>query len=136
MQAEGDDKKTYAWSYDDKSKKINCCESTKSSCTVSKLWEVVSLTEFHDAEIQQATKEINGIVEELRRTNRDSSRELHLIQIEDRHLLAWVHSDLVGAHSGDAKVTRMLRLKDEAPMKAPTRRAPARKAPARQRQSR
>ena len=122
MQAEGNDKKSYAWSYDEKTSKMNCCESKTSSCNVSKLWEVVSITEFHDVELQEATREINGILDGLQRANRDPSRDLHLVQIEERHLLAWVHSDLVGPDSGSDKVAKMLRLKSAAPPKGTTRR--------------
>jgi hypothetical protein len=112
MQAEGGDKKTYAWSYDEKAKKMSCCENKTSSCNVSSLWEVTSITEFHDAELQQATIEINGILDGLQRANRDPSRDLHMVEIEGRHLLAWAHSDLVGPDSGDARIAKMLRLKD------------------------
>jgi hypothetical protein len=120
MQAEGDDKKTYAWSYKDG--KMNCCESKTSTCNLTKLWEVAGLSTMHDAELQKATKEINAILDGVRQTNRDSSRDLHFVQIEDRHLLAWVHSDLVGPLNDDQVISKMLRLKTGS-----TRRAPARK---------
>ena len=72
---------------------------------------------FHDAEIQQATKEINAIIEEVERGNRDKARELRLVQIHDRHLLAWVYSDLVSSGTDQATVAKMLRL-PKAPAKA------------------
>lgn len=99
--------KTYAWSFDNG--KMNCCESTSNTCNVAKLWEGVT-SPFHDAELRQATREINAILEDLERSNRDAARKLHLVQIHDRHLLAWVHSDLVSSGSDRATVTKMLRL--------------------------
>jgi len=103
-------KKTYAWTFD--KDKINCCESQENTCNVSKLWEA-STSPFHDAELQQATNEINAILDEARRTNRDRSRELHFIQIDDRHLLAWVHSDLVSSRNDPRTIAKLLRVKRE-----------------------
>lgn len=124
MQAEGEDKKKYSWSVKDG--KMNCCESETSTCNLSKLWEVATVTAFHDAELEQATKEINAIIENIRGTNRDSSRDLHFVQIEDRHLLAWAHSDLVGPLNRDQTIRKMLRLKIENTGGSPTRQASAR----------
>jgi len=125
MQAEGNDKKTYAWSFKDG--KVNCCESKTNTCNVSKLWEVAALSTMHDTELQRATKEINAVLEGVRRTNRDSSRDLHFIQIEDRHLLAWVHSDLVGPLNDDQVISNMLRLKTGSTPTAPARKPAARR---------
>jgi hypothetical protein len=33
-----------------------------------------------------------------------------LIQVVDRHLLAWAHSDLVGSNNDDQTIRKMLRL--------------------------
>lgn len=104
---EKETQKTYAWSFDNG--KMNCCESTSNTCNVAKLWEGAA-SAFHDAEIQQATKEINAILAELDRSNRDKARELRLVQIHDRHLLAWVHSDLVSSGTDQAIVAKALRL--------------------------
>ena len=110
--------KTYAWSFDNG--KMNCCESKDNTCNVAKLWEGAA-SAFHDAEIQQATKEINAIIEEVERGNRDKARELRLVQIHDRHLLAWVYSDLVSSGTDQATVAKMLRL-PKAPAKAASQR--------------
>jgi hypothetical protein len=122
----GTKEKKYSWSYKDG--KMNCCESETSTCNVSKLWEVAALSTMHDAALQKATKEINALLDGVRRTNRDSSRELHFVQIEDRHLLAWVHSDLVGPLNDDRVITKMLRLKTNSAKPAtPRKTAPARR---------
>lgn len=104
---EKEPEKTYAWSYD--KGKINCCESKQNTCNVAKLWDGAA-SAFHDAELKQATKEINAIMEQLERGNRDKSRELRFVQIHDRHLLAWVHSDLVSSGTDQSRVAKMLRL--------------------------
>lgn len=114
---EKEPEKTYAWSYDNG--KMNCCESKDNTCNVAKLWEGTA-SPFHDAAIQQATKEINAVLEGLERGNRDKTRELRFVQIHDRHLLAWVHSDLVSSGTDQATVAKMLRV-PKGPTKGPSR---------------
>lgn len=101
--------KKYSWSW--KKGKMNCCISEKSSCNVAKLWDVSALTPFHDVELQQATREINAILASAGKTNRTPGRELRFVQIEDRHLLAWVHDDLVSPNNDRRVVRKMLKLK-------------------------
>ena len=104
-----DDKKTYTWSFKDG--KINCCESPTSNCTVTKLWEAAELTAFHDAELRQATNQINAILGEITKSNKDPKRELSFIQIKDRHFLVWTRPNIVGPHDDDRTIHKMLRLK-------------------------
>ena len=101
--------KKYSWS--SLFGRVYCCVSETSTCTVSKLWEVAQLTSFHDAKLQKATKEINAILDGVRKGRRDEKRELCLIQIQDRHLLVWSEEGLVGPHDDDKTVRKMLRLK-------------------------
>jgi hypothetical protein len=105
----GNGQKTYSWSYS--GGKVNCCTSQDSTCTVSNLWEVAELTAFHDAELKQATKEINGILEDINKNNKDPKRDLSFIQIKDRHFLVWTYPGLVGPDDGDPTIRKMLRLK-------------------------
>jgi hypothetical protein len=112
----GTKEKKYSWSFKDG--KMNCCESETSTCNVSKLWEVGGLSAFHDAELQAATREINAILDGVRKTNREAGRELHFVQVEDRHLLAWVRSDLIGSHNDPQIVAKLLKLK---PARRPAR---------------
>jgi hypothetical protein len=123
MQSDTDTKK-YSWSFKDG--KMTCCTSETSTCNVSKLWEVTGLTQFHDAELRQATKQIKALLDGVKRSNRDSSRDLHFVQIEGRHLLVWAHDELVGPHDDDQTISKMLRLKDEArPRRTTSRRRQA-----------
>ena len=91
--------------------KMHCCTSETSTCTVSKLWEVSQLTSFHDAELQRATKEINGILDDIKKRNRGMDRELCFIQVRDRHFLVWSNEGLVTPADDDRTVRKMLRLK-------------------------
>lgn len=109
MKDETTETKKYAWSY--KNGKMHCCTSETSTCNLPKLWEVAQLTSFHDAELQEATKEINAILDGIRKGRSDEKRELCLIQINDRHLLVWSEEGLVGPHDDDETVRKMLRLK-------------------------
>src|SRR5262245_20440687 len=99
----------FSWFYKDD--KMHCCASETSTCTVSKLWQVRQLTTFHDVELQQATKEINDILEGVRKGNRKKDRKLCFIQVRDRHFLVWSNEGLVGPYDDDRTVRKMLRLK-------------------------
>jgi len=100
--------KKYSWFYKEK---MHCCTSETSTCTVSKLWEVRQLTTFHDADLQQATSEINAILDGVRKRNRDQDRKLCFIQVKDRHFLVWSTEGLVGPNDDDRTIRKMLRLK-------------------------
>ena len=102
-------KKTYSWTVKDK--KINCYASPTSKCTVSGLWEAGELTGFHDAELAQATKEINAILSKIKEGNKDPEREVSFIQFQNRHFLVWTRSGVIGPDDDDRTILKMLRLK-------------------------
>jgi len=106
MKAQG---KSYSWSWKDG--KVHCCADKVSTCTVTKFWEVTELTTFHDAELQQATKEINAILDGVEKGNNDRTRHPSLIQVQDRHFLVWANHDIVGPSDDDKTIRKMLRLK-------------------------
>ena len=108
--AKNDDKEKKKYKWTASGGKVNCCTSETSSCTVSKLWEPLQLTSHHDAQLQQATREINEILDGVKKRNRYPARELCFIQIRDRHFLVWSHHDLVGPDDDDETVRKMLRL--------------------------
>jgi len=111
METPQGDKKSYSWSYDEKTGKMNCCTSETSTCNLPKLWGVGELTTFHDAELAQATKEINAILDDVKKSNKDPNRHLSFIQIKDRHFLVWTNVGIVGAYDDNKTVHKMLRLK-------------------------
>ena len=102
-----DDNKTYTWT--SQGGRIVCCESPTSNCNVTKLWEAAELTAFHDAELQQATNEINAILGEITKANKDPKRELSFIQVKGRHFLTMPGA--VGPHSDNQTIRKMLKLK-------------------------
>ena len=101
--------KTYAWTVKDR--KINCYASASNTCTVSKLWEAAELTRFHDADLAQATKEINAILSEIESGNKEPERELSFIKFKNRHFLVWTRPGVVGPDDDDKKIRQTLRLK-------------------------
>ncbi len=78
---------------------------------VAKLWEAEELTEFHDAELARATKEINAILSKVGRNNRHSERKLSLIEFQNRPLLVWARYGVVGQEDDDETIRKALKLK-------------------------
>ncbi len=101
---------TYAWTWNDKLKKLCCQKSPAGTCRVRKFWEVEELTAFHDAQLAQATAEINGILGAIEARNNDPKRHLSLILFQNRHFLVWAE-DRVGAYDDDETIRKTLRLK-------------------------
>ncbi len=90
---------------------VYCYKSTAGGQDVGKLWEVAELSEFHDAELAQATREINAILARLERGNRDPERKLSLIEYKNRHPLVWARYGVVGPHDDDRTIVKALKLK-------------------------
>ena len=78
---------------------------------MAKLWEAAELTEFHDAELARATKEINAIYSRLERNNRNRERKLSLIEFQNRHLLVWARYGVVGPEDDEETIKKALKLK-------------------------
>jgi hypothetical protein len=78
---------------------------------VAKLWEAEELTDFHDADLARATKEINALLSKLERNNLKSDRKLSLIEFQNRLFLVWANYGLIGPHGDEKTVTRALKLK-------------------------
>src|SRR5256885_362822 len=108
MQSDTDSKK-YSWSFKDG--KMNCCTSETSTCNVSKLWEVTGLTQFHDAQLQHATKKINAILDRLEKGNRDKSRYLSFVQHRNRLLLIWAGYGRIGPDDDSKTIRKALKLR-------------------------
>jgi hypothetical protein len=69
------------------------------------------VTPFHDAELAQATKEINAVLSRLEKGNKDSGRKLSLIEFQNRHLLVWAEYGAVGPYDDEATIIEALGLK-------------------------
>jgi hypothetical protein len=90
---------------------VYCYKSSWGGQDVAKLWETAQLTEFHDAELADATKQINAILSKLEKGNRNSERKLSFIQHNNRYLLVWARYGVVGPDDEDAAIAKALKLK-------------------------
>jgi hypothetical protein len=77
-----------------------------------KLWEAAALSEFHDAELARATREINAIVEKIEAENKDRDRKLSLIEYQGRHLMVWATYGTVTPYDDDETIIKALKLRD------------------------
>lgn len=93
-----------------KDKIVHCFKSPDGGCTVVGLWEAKP-SEFHDAELARATKEINKILGAVQRNNRDPDRTLSFIEFENRHFLVWSSCGTVGPSDDDKTIIKTLKLK-------------------------
>ena len=78
---------------------------------MASLWEATQATEFHDAQLAQATRQINTILRRIEKGNKDPKRKLSLIKFLNRHLLIWAGYGVVGPYDDEKTVIKALRLK-------------------------
>jgi len=90
---------------------IDCFKDPLDRQTVTKLWEAGGLTSFHDAELAQATKEINTILGKIEKGNKDRKRKLSFVKFRNRLFLVWAGYGAVGSHDDEKTVMKALRLK-------------------------
>jgi hypothetical protein len=91
---------------------VYCFESNVSRCTVkARLWEG-RRSDFHDAELQNATAEIHKILDRVERDNEDSSRHLCFIDFQSRLMLVWTrHDGVISSADTDAEIAKGLKIK-------------------------
>ena len=92
---------------------VVCYKSPTAYQTVTNLWEVDELTELHDAELAQATKEINAILKGVEKSNKNPDRKLSFIQFQNRHFLVWANYGYVGPDDENKTISGALKLKSE-----------------------
>jgi hypothetical protein len=97
---------TYSWILDPH----ECFICPESYQTVTGLWETAERATFHDAELAQATQEINGILSRVEKRNKDKSRKLSFIEFQNRQFLVWARYG-VGQWDEDKTVIKELKLK-------------------------
>src|SRR5579871_2230086 len=103
---------TFHWICGDmQCKTIDCFRSPYSNQCVANLWEATEPTDFHDANLAKATKQINAILSEIEKRNRNPKRKLSIIQVENRHLLVWAAYGALGPDDKAKAVIKALRLK-------------------------
>jgi hypothetical protein len=99
----------YAWAQS--GNYVLCYKSSFGGQDVAKLWKAAEITEFHDAELARATKEINAILSKVEKNNRNPERKLSLIGFQNRHLLVWAKYGVVGPEDYDETIRKALKLK-------------------------
>jgi hypothetical protein len=101
----------YHWFWLTEGKEIACFQDERNTCIVTKLWEP-ELSDFHDAELQHATKQINEILDRVARANPDPSRDLHFINVQGRLMLVWArHADVVTDDSDEDEILNELKIR-------------------------
>jgi len=106
---EPEPKKTYTWVLDPEG--MLCFRADESFCTVTNFWETTQLTDFHDAELAQATKEIKAILRNVEKSNKDSGRKLSFIRFQNRHFLVWARHGAVGQRDEGKTIIKALNLR-------------------------
>jgi len=87
------------------------CSSGPGAQTVMGLWEAEELSDFHDADLARATKEINAIVDRVEKSNENPKRTLSLIRFQNRHLMVWAHYDSVTPYDDEDTIIEALKLR-------------------------
>jgi hypothetical protein len=101
--------RTYTWSLNPHG--MLCYVDPESYQTVTKLWETTELTAFHDAQLAQATKEINSILREVEKNNKDRERKLSFVRFRNQHFLVWARYGAVGRNDEEKTIAKELKLK-------------------------
>jgi hypothetical protein len=93
-----------------KGNRVTCAKGAGGQ-TVVGLWEASELTDFHDAELARATREINVIVGKIEAGNKDPNRKLSLIEYKGRHLMVWATYGAVTPYDDDETIIKALKLR-------------------------
>jgi hypothetical protein len=98
-----------SWAIDPHDNVIVCYKSKSDRAEVARLIEARELTSVHDADLAQATKKINAVLDKLQRNNNDRNRGPALLDIGDGFFLAWVEQG-VGPEDEEEDIEEALRL--------------------------
>ena len=84
---------------------IFCFPSDNFKCLeANKLISVPQPQPFHDADLIQATREINTILKRVAKANSDTSRKLSFIVVGNQIMLAWTRAALVSSEDAVDKI--------------------------------
>ncbi len=84
-----------------------CSDSDHGDCSEGRVLQGIDIPPIHDRELDDASKRINRILDEIRAHNQDPGRELAWLAIPQEHsndtvlLLAWVRHGVSGDSSVD-----------------------------------
>jgi hypothetical protein len=111
MQVQGGKGTKYSWIISPDG--VVCYKNPTAYQTITKLWEAEELSSFHDEELARATKEINSILGELEKKNKDPERKLSFVQFQNRHFLVWANYGYVGPDDDEKTIAETLKLKEK-----------------------
>ena len=96
-------KPTPTYDYSIEKDVVTCFSSKEDKCTVKARLLEADESHFHDAALQRATQEINDILDGIGGGNRDRSRHLSFIDVQNRLMLVWsLHSEAVSRADTEA----------------------------------
>ena len=102
---------TYQWLCgDQRCDTMDCFKSTWNTQTVTGLWGAGKLTEFHDAQLAEATRKINDILNGLEKRS-GKNRKLSYIKHQNRLMLVWAGYGVVGPDDDFKVVVKALGLR-------------------------
>lgn len=103
-------KLTHSWSVD-KHGHINCVKIANDQY-VTVPHKAAELSNFHDAELAQATLEISDILQKVQDNNRDKTRQLAWINVHGRLFLVWTQY-AIGPNDDFDTIAEALKLERE-----------------------
>ena len=91
---------------------VHCFPDTDSLCHVSRLAESDVETPSHDKILAKATREINSILDQVRKTNKNKEREMEIIDTPKGLFLVWTLCGVaINPKNDDADIIEVLKLK-------------------------
>jgi len=98
------------WNWVIVGKTFHCFRDAVSRQLEASLHEPSEPTDFHDAELMEATIRINEILKRVTDNNKDPNRKLSFIVFQDQPLLVWAEYGAVSPYDEEERVARALRL--------------------------
>jgi hypothetical protein len=94
---------------------VNCFADPNGGQTLLPLWEVDTMSSFHDQTLASATKEINAILARCEASRASDDMVLSFIEFQDRLMLVWARYDVVSSYDEDEEIIKAFGLKVEPP---------------------
>jgi hypothetical protein len=82
---------------------VYCYENPDDLQVMAKFKAVKRLSSFHDAQLARCTKEVNRILDKVKRNNKNPKRELAILRTSGGLFLAWTEYGAVGPYDDDAE---------------------------------
>lgn len=89
---------------------VHCFKATRGGQHFDLLWEP-QVSDFHDEQLSRASTEINSILRNIQRNNKDPKQRLAFIEFGNRLMLVWSQYGAVGPDGDVDAVAKALGLK-------------------------